>query len=144
MYKSIFPYNYNILRNFRDDASEKWTNKSVRSRPKTKDRFRRVSRQGCTGSRSPRKLATRNSLARQTGRSRQTRSARVRETFRLCPGGEQSTSCSLSEAFFSSRLDGRVGRAFMLLSSLVATQAPPPEDRQFLSRDRVRKISVLS
>lgn len=119
------------------------TNKSVRSRPKSKDRFRRVSRRGCTGSRSPRKLATRNSLARQTGRSRQTRSARVRETFRLCPGGEQSTSCSLSEAFFSSRLDGRVERAFMLLSSLVATQAPPPEDRQFLSRPRTKNQRAI-
>lgn len=114
----------------------------MRSRPKSKDRFRRISR-GCTGSRGPRKLATRNSLARQTGRSRQTRSARVRETFRLCPGGEQSTSYSLSEAFFSSRLDGRVERAFMLLSSLVATQAPPPEDRRFLSRPRTKNLRAI-
>ena len=37
----------------------------------------------------PVKLARMNSLVRQTGRSRQTRSARVRETFRLCPRGEQ-------------------------------------------------------
>lgn len=81
---------------------------------------------------------TRNSLARQTGRSTQTRSARVRQTFRLCPGGEQSTSCSLSEAFFSSRLDERVGRAFMLLSSLVATQAPPPEDPPSIPLSRLR------
>lgn len=82
-----------------------------------------------TGSWTPRKL-----VRRQTGRLRQTRSARVRETFRLCPGGEQFTSCSLSEDFFPSRLDGRVERAFMLLSSLVATRDSPPEDRQFLSR----------
>lgn len=101
---------------------QKRTNKCAQSRL---SRAFAVSRDRMHRKPSPHKAE--EELARQTGRSRQTRSARVREMFRL---SRRSLLAAHSiEVFFSSQLDGRVERAFMLLSSLVATQLQSPEDR---------------
>lgn len=67
----------------------------------------------------------------------QTRSARVRETFRLCPGGEQSTSCSLSEAFFSVATR-RTGRESVYVVVVLGSRASPAAGRSSIPLSRPR------
>lgn len=86
---------YNASRNFYD-VGTRWQKNNVHKRWMDK-RVRPRSISPCLTREDAQevgdlvKLARTNLLARQTGRPRQTRSARVRETFRLCPGGEQFT-----------------------------------------------------
>lgn len=121
-----------------DEAGDACNYGRINAYSVSRARFRRASHDGMHRKPDPRKPE--EELAGQTGRSRQTRSARVRETFRL---SRRSSLAARSEAFFSSRLDGRVGRTFMLLSSLVATQLQPPEDRQFRSRARTKNRRAI-